>query len=849
MKRWILFTSLFLLLGAQTTTSVAQTHFTAKLTGAQEVPAVTTEATGTGVFFLDEEGLHYNITITGISTIAASHFHSRERGANGGVVRDITFNGSSASGVWTASDFQALTDSLRAELLAGNIYVNVHTPANTGGEIRGQVNVSAGTTFKADLTGAQEVPGVATDARGTGYFTLTDAGLIYSVTVEGLPTIMAAHFHNNEAGVNGPVVREITFDGNTSTGIWTADDDQALTDNLLLELLTGRIYVNVHTPANTGGEIRGQLNLNSGIGFTATINGSQQNPPVTTDATGTGTFVFTEAGLVYNITIDGLTPTVAHFHRAASGTNGPVVRDLSVTGGTTSGVWREIDSQSLTPALIADLFAGNLYVNFHTAANPGGEIRGQVLGLTGDAFRAKLTGAQEPGGVTTSADGTGSFSLSTSDMSRGLSYSITVEGLEIMAAHFHRGAAGVNGPVVRDLNFVGHTATGTWTDTDGQALSEELLNELLAGNIYVNVHTAGNTGGEIRGQVHPAGGTGFSAKLTGAQEPVQPPVETEATGTGVFTLTEAGLIYQVTIEGIDQIQAAHFHNREPGLNGGVVRDLSFDGNTTSGLWSPDAATQPLTDQLISELFAGNIYVNVHSPQFPGGEIRGQLRLRSGHGFSAVLNGRQENPPVTTNASGTGAFTFTDAGLVFNITVDGLEIMAAHFHNQSVGTNGPVVRDIESEFDGLTAFGVWTSSDDAALTNALIGELVTGDIYVNAHTAANPTGEIRGQLASTDFVTSVTQLNPDVPRDFSLLQNFPNPFNPSTEIRFNLNQSGQTVLKVYNMLGQEVATLVNENLTSGTYSVTFDSRNLPSGVYVYRLDSNGQNQVRKMLLLK
>lgn len=84
----------------------------------------------------------------------------------------------------------------------------------------------------------------------------------------------------------------------------------------------------------------------------------------------------------------------------------------------------------------------------------------------------------------------------------------------------------------------------------------------------------------------------------------------------------------------------------------------------------------------------------------------------------------------------------------------------------------------------------------------------------------------------------------------LHENYPNPFNPSTQISFDLSQNSRVNLTVYDILGREVATLVNgKNLSNGTYSFTFDASGLSSGVYIYRLNSNGEMQTRKMTLLK
>jgi len=89
----------------------------------------------------------------------------------------------------------------------------------------------------------------------------------------------------------------------------------------------------------------------------------------------------------------------------------------------------------------------------------------------------------------------------------------------------------------------------------------------------------------------------------------------------------------------------------------------------------------------------------------------------------------------------------------------------------------------------------------------------------------------------------------VPSTFELKQNFPNPFNPSTRIRFTLNRAGQTQLKVYNALGQLVATLLNDRLPSGNYEITFDGKSIASGIYFYQLKVNGLRQTRKMVLLR
>jgi len=89
----------------------------------------------------------------------------------------------------------------------------------------------------------------------------------------------------------------------------------------------------------------------------------------------------------------------------------------------------------------------------------------------------------------------------------------------------------------------------------------------------------------------------------------------------------------------------------------------------------------------------------------------------------------------------------------------------------------------------------------------------------------------------------------LPAHCALQQNYPNPFNPSTTITFSLPHSASASVRVYDILGREVATLLNGYTTSGTHEVQFNAANLPSGVYTYRLTSGNFREVRKMLLMK
>ncbi|MGA2625006.1 MAG: SdrD B-like domain-containing protein [Bacteroidota bacterium] len=106
----------------------------------------------------------------------------------------------------------------------------------------------------------------------------------------------------------------------------------------------------------------------------------------------------------------------------------------------------------------------------------------------------------------------------------------------------------------------------------------------------------------------------------------------------------------------------------------------------------------------------------------------------------------------------------------------------------------------------------------------------------------------GNYTALDTVTSVRSAR-DVPHSFALYQNYPNPFNPTTDFEFRIANFGFVSLKVYDELGREVATLVNEVKQPGEYSVRWDASNMPSGIYFYRMTAGPFGQAKKLLLLK
>ena len=182
-------------------------------------------------------------------------------------------------------------------------------------------------------------------------------------------------------------------------------------------------------------------------------------------------------------------------------------------------------------------------------------------------------------------------------------------------------------------------------------------------------------------------------------------------------------------------------------------------------------------------------------------------------------------PVTGNiwiSAGTGAVSPFVIGTWYEIDPATDEVLDSLVWDRSAGFDAEKPRGIAFSPDGMTAYAV----------------------MFDATSGAPSVQEFRFQ----DEV-AIEKEPGDLPKSFALEQNYPNPFNPTTEIGFDLNEAGHVSLKVFDVLGREVAVLVDEHLTNGAYRFTFDAANLTSGTYVYVLSANGERQSASMVLAK
>ncbi|HMK39892.1 MAG TPA: CHRD domain-containing protein, partial [Bacteroidota bacterium] len=506
------------------------------------------------------------------------------------------------------------------------------------------------------------------------------------------------------------------------------------------------------------------------------------------------------------------------------------------------------------------------------AGGLSGVLRAQVALSTSLHFESVIDGSGELPPVSTTAGGTGVFVL---DKSRTrVDYWLTYRGLTgnlSSAAEVRAGAPGATGPVVLEIASAGTppsaTVQGSWTSADSRPLTGALVDSLIAGRLYCNFPTGSHPGGEIRGQLMLKAGIGFVASLDGAQE--SPPTQTPASGTGSFLLSQDRdrLTYHLTYTGLSggDSGGSHIHLGAAGETGIVVKTYgpgpAGPEGTIAGVWQAADATEKFSQALAESLITGKLYTNITTGMYSGGEIRGQMNLTTGVGYTSRLSAREDVPPnVVSNGTGTASVVLSPDrqviaySLTFHDLTSNISSAGGHFHTGARGFNGGLVKVIvpPNAWGDNTVAGQWSNPDPGSqpLTPAIVDSLIAGHMYINLHTGDYIGGEIRGQLSRDfDVLTSLTGTSAAVPGALHLEQNFPNPFNPATTIRFEIPRASHVTLAVYNMLGQKVATLLDGEKPAGAYTAKFSAAGLGSGVYICRLQAGGLVRTMKLTYLK
>lgn len=513
MKKWLLFS--FVLVGItfqlRAISFSENLLFTAAINGAQVVPPVTNNSNGIAGVMLNatRDTISINMSFVGIDETPQSvGIYVGDKAENGAVLIDLS---EYISGNRLNAQIGGTIVKDNIALLIGNqLYIQVNTLSNPDGHMRGQIELEADWNFEADLSGLNEVPEVLGVAYGLGSFEmdLEQTQLRFNIICQELSgPITGAKLFSGSADAVGVEVADISsfINGNSINGEVLSNPD------LIENIFTGNIYINILTDDYPEGELRAQLKHFAGISFDATVDGDQMVPPIPSPAKGVCIIRLNPSmdSLFYDVVLDNINSSIdyAHLHIGDYGyAYGALQVDFSssISGNRIRGFKT---GAGITATTIKKLLISNLTLIVHTADYPSGEIRGQIVRFARDGFTMNLEGQQVVTPVSTSAYGSGIISISR-DQSN-VHYMFTAGNLSSPAteAHLHKQIMGENGEAVYDLTtslqLLGNDviASGFWKNTSVPSFTFENVMTFEADSIYIDIHNELYPEGELRGQV------------------------------------------------------------------------------------------------------------------------------------------------------------------------------------------------------------------------------------------------------------------------------------------------------------------------------------------------------------
>jgi hypothetical protein len=573
-------------------------------------------------------------------------------------------------------------------------------------------------TFVFNLSGEQEVPPIGTTSSGGCHGVLDQGAATFALTcVHDVEDATLMHIHRAPAGANGDVVFDLGDPADPVTATWTG-----MTPADIADLLDGKLYINVHSAGRPSGEVRGQILQRTVDLVEFTANGSQVVPPNGSPSTANCTADLNDpaTAIAIQCTHNVVAPDSAHVHNAPFGVNGPAIFTFP------SPASPLVASVPLTPEQVASFAATFLYLDIHRAGSgeeeegAGDEIRGQIGtpptgAVTGTIVIRKDTfpGGGNDFGFSETVTG-GNFLL---DDGQSQTFSGVVPGTYTVAENDPSGG----GYSLADLAC-------NDSDSDADTETRTATIRVAAGEIvtctFRNFETA--PGDDI-----------FVFHLSGDQE-VDEVATTERGGCYARFDSGASSLSLICTHDVELPTLMHIHRAPAGENGDVVFDLGEPVSPVIATWSE------MTPANVADLFAGNLYINIHTSGRPAGMIRGQILERTVDTIAFDLEAEQVVPPGSSTATGDcTANLSTDATqLAVACTHDVPAPSGAHVHDAPAGENGPIVHTFASPASPI--------AENVPLTPRLVADFAAWFLYVDVHgtggTEEDPADQIRGQIA-------------------------------------------------------------------------------------------------------
>lgn len=509
--------------------------YNARLSGLQQNPNVLTAARGVVTAtvrgnLVSIEGDFSQLTDDFDATIGGgAHIHMAIAGKNGPVVFPLVtdLDGDLNGGDFTAANNTFTFDAAQlAQLEANELYLNIHTLEYPSGELRGQFLPTSVQYFQATLLGSNEVPSIVSQGYGNLLFTLDNNFLTVSGSFENLTDSIAidiaggAHIHTGYAGQSGAVAfpLNLTIDADNKGAVVDAANNTFTLDfDQLNGLYADSLYINVHSKAFRGGELRGQISRLNVATFRGQLTGMQELPAVNVDSYGRVHVTYDENNMMrisgsFNDLSSDLATDIAggiHVHIGTSGLNGPVEYVITPTLDATNR--NAVINPALNTFDVAgredELYDREMYVNIHSDNFRTGELRGQLLPLAKTYLGADMAGFNEVEAAYTFGRGNWQFELTDNELTVSGGFFDMISDFDASIAggcHLHYGTAIENGPIALILNprVQPDLRSGSFPSDDNKfTISDGLRDSLLAGQIYVNLHSQRYPTGELRSQL------------------------------------------------------------------------------------------------------------------------------------------------------------------------------------------------------------------------------------------------------------------------------------------------------------------------------------------------------------